>query len=84
MLGTPLNQAKIVARERYAWPGGYALFLVTTDGGLLCSQCVRDEWRNIVQASLWKSCNGWQPAGLDHTGNSDETECCDHCGKNIE
>ena len=39
-----LRRVRAMARERYAWPGGYALALVTTDGGILCPDCVRAEY----------------------------------------
>ncbi len=76
-----LREAKIVARERFAWPGGYPLVLITSDGGCLCAACVRKEWRNIVQYALWEQpTSGWHPAGLQIEEDSESEECCDHCG----
>ena len=34
----------------YAWPGGYPLYFVTSDGAALSFEAVLANWRNIVQA----------------------------------
>jgi hypothetical protein len=79
-----LQAAKTVARDVYAWPGGYPLYLVTSDGGCLCPACVKSEWRNIVSASLTNhKSSGWHPAGAD-INYEDADLYCDHCGKQIE
>ena len=83
----PLDVAKYVARKAYAWPGGYAMVLVTEDGGILCPECVRSEWRNVVQDWLWRDGmrggSGWLPAGMTHTGETDESLICDHCSQDV-
>lgn len=38
----PMGAARLVRRDRYAFPGGYPLVLITTDSGTLCPDCVRD------------------------------------------
>ena len=68
---------------RYAWPGGYPLFLVTTDGAALCSDCVKAEVRQIVDACRTADDNGWRA----HCGDinwEDSNLYCDHCGNRIE
>ena len=80
-----LRAAKTVARDKFAWPGGYALFLVMDDGGELCPDCVRAEFRQIVWNTLtYQPRLGWFPVGLDHTGNCDDAPACCHCGRVIE
>jgi hypothetical protein len=79
---TGTRAAKIVARERYGWPGGYALALVMGDGETLCPDCVRECWREIVQANLWRDNGGdpcWTPAGITHTGETDDALTCAQC-----
>lgn len=79
-----LREAKQVARDKYAWPGGYPLYLVMSDGGALCPTCIKTEWRNIVQYALWEQpSSGWHPAGAD-INYEDNDLICDHCGKQIE
>lgn len=43
----PMGAARFVRRERYAWPGGYELALIMSDGALLCADCVRENFCNI-------------------------------------
>ena len=81
---TGIEAAKTVARERYAMPGGYALALVTEDGGELCPDCVRAEFRSIVDAHLRAdNTGGWMPAGWISNDDTDDLLNCDHCDRDI-
>jgi hypothetical protein len=70
-------------RQKFAWPGGYALFGVTRDGAALCMECMHKEWRQIVWDFLHNASTGWRITGIDATCNCDEAPICDHCGKDI-
>lgn len=70
-------------REKYAWPGGYALFGICSDGGLLCCGCMRAEYRQIAYARGHNLRDGWAVVAVDHMGNCDEIQGCDHCGREI-
>jgi hypothetical protein len=75
-----LRDAKIVAREKYAWPGGYPLALIMSDGGVLCPDCVRKEWRNIVQYTFWNQPgSGWMAEGMSVEECPESDVSCDHC-----
>ena len=78
----PMGAARYVRRERYAWPGGYPLALITADGGLLCADCVRDSFSNIAWAHRSKCSDGWRPAGMIAV-EEPTTDACDHCGAYI-
>jgi hypothetical protein len=66
--------------EAYAWPGGYPLFHLVADGGILCAgpQCANgpesraddaaEDWRVIASDVHWEG----------------EPLHCDHCGRSIE
>ena len=56
----PVDVVQMVARERYAWPGGYVLCGLTADGALLCSQCIRSEYRNVLHSTKHGMRDGWQ------------------------
>lgn len=76
-----LQHAKSVAREPYAWPGGYSRFLVTSDGGVLCPHCVRAEFSNIARYTIWgQRSSGWCAEGHGYNDESEQMTC-DHCGK---
>lgn len=74
-------ELRAAIRSKYAWPGGYALFGVTSDGAALCCPCMKAEYRQIAYSRRHALHDGWQVIALDHSGNSDEPESCDHCGK---
>lgn len=73
-----LKQAKSVAREPYAWPGGYPRFLVMGDGGVICPSCVRKEFRCIAQSAIGGHRDGWNPTAADINWE-DSDLYCDHC-----
>jgi hypothetical protein len=82
------DMARSIIKEPYAWPGGYERLLLTSDGGILCSECVRKEARQIYWDVANKCSTGWNPAGTTYEAVSAECarECspdlvsyCDHC-----
>ena len=79
----PMGAARFVRRERYVWPGGYALALVFTDGQLACAGCVAENFHLISQDTRDKINTGWRAAGLTHAGEADSEEYCACCGEPI-
>ncbi len=62
---------------KWAWPGGYPIYYVTDDCGLLCQKCANDnleltlgddpQWRIVAMAI-----------------NYEDEIYCDHCGDRVE
>ena len=77
------KQAIRSALQHYAWPGGYPIYLVTTDGGALCPDCVKSEVRNIIDSCRREVDDGWRAYGAD-INYEDPNLYCDHCGNRIE
>jgi hypothetical protein len=78
-----LHAAKRFARQPYAWPGAYPLFLITADSACLCSDCTRKEWISICAESFQDTNCGFRAAAVDI--NWEDTDLhCDHCGKQLE
>jgi hypothetical protein len=75
--GAPMAAARLVRRERYAWPGGYPLALIMDDGEALCPDCVAAEYPQIARAHQYRHNNGWRPAG--YIVLEEGTEICAHC-----
>ena len=78
-----LNAAKEVARNPYAWPGGYPKYLILTDGGSLCPACVKSEFFQIAYSDRHDMQDGWGPEAADINWEN-ESLTCDHCNKPIE
>jgi hypothetical protein len=72
--------AKYVARTKYAFPGGYELYAVTDDGGVLCHDCCKAEFFNIKTAYEG---DGWNVVGVQTTAWDEELVLCGHCNKTI-
>ena len=67
----------------YAWPGGYPLYLICSDGAALCFKCAKKETRNIFESIANKSRDGWRVVGCD-INHEDNDLTCDHCSKDID
>ena len=65
--------------DYYVWPGGYPLFYITIDNGILCPKCCNEnkELLNDEYDSQWFVIAydvNWE----------DEKMYCDHCNEKIE
>ncbi len=77
------HEIKRAIRDKYAWPGGYPLYLVCDDGGSLCIECSKKEYRQIVYSIRHNVRDGWKVEGVNINWE-DTYLCCDHCGEKIE
>jgi hypothetical protein len=67
----------------YAWPGGYPVYFICSDGGALSFAAARDNRRAILEAIASRSRDGWRVVASDI--NFEDTELvCDHTGQRIE
>jgi hypothetical protein len=68
----------------YAWPGGYPTFFLTAEGDPLCHQCVRDNFKLVLEETRHPSpLDGWRTIG--HEINYEDAALhCAHCGEQIE
>ena len=80
---SPTVEIKRAIRQPYAWPGGYPIFFVTDDGGCLCKNCARSEWRNIAQSMIDNVNDGWNVTATEV--NWEDTDLfCSNCSDPIE
>jgi hypothetical protein len=77
------NAVKDAIRNKYAWPGGYPIFIVLHDGESLCVDCAREEFKQIVWDWIAKVDTGWFADGADINYEDDDLSCC-HCYGPIE
>jgi hypothetical protein len=70
-----------IAREPFAWPGGYERFAVTDDDGVLCWQCCTSEISIIRQSDPG---DGWHVVGASSLAEDDGDVTCDHCGRTVQ
>lgn len=65
----------------YAWPGGYPMFYLTADDGILCPECANGR-RGSEAGSKHKDVQ-WRLVACD-VNWEDDCMYCDHCNGKIE
>lgn len=65
--------------QSFAWPGGYPIFYVTADGGILCPKCCNDNLELLNDPNDKQ----WHVVAAD-VNWEDESLYCDHCSGKIE
>ena len=79
---TILRTVKQAIREPYAWPGGYPLYIVMSDGESLSIAAAREHWRSIVHSTIYGYGDGWAAYGAEINWESELY--CAHTGERIE
>ena len=67
----------------YAWPGGYPLYFVMSDGEALSFDAARKERRQILEALRDYDNSGWRPVAMDINWEDDNLICA-HTNERIE
>lgn len=67
----------------YAWPGGYPLYFITSDGAALSFDSVREQFYQCAYSIRYRINDGWRIVGCD-INYEDSDLTCDHSGKSIE
>ena len=80
--GELIKGVKQVARDHWAWPGGYPLMTIMQDGECLCAACTQDHLSLIVSAIVQKHDPQWEAIGMD-VNWEDEHILCAHCNEPI-
>jgi hypothetical protein len=67
---------------QYAWPGGYQLYFVTSDGAALSFEAVRAELQQVLRSISTHANDGWRVVACEVNWEDDDL-LCDHTGKPI-
>ena len=68
---------------QWAWPGGYPLYFITSDGAALSFDAVRSEYRQVINAVRHRLNDGWRVVAVE-INYEDSDLYCDHTGQRIE
>ena len=71
------------ALARYQTHGGYTWAAVMDDGELVCTRCIRDNYRQVFRSTRDQWRDGWQVEGLTNSGESEESASCANCNREI-
>ncbi len=63
--------------DKYAWPGGYPIFYITEDGGVLCPDCANTEDTTDTDDPQWRIVGA-------EVNYEDPELYCDNCNGRIE
>lgn len=66
---------------KFAWPGGYPVYHVVADGGVLCAKCANENSRNTDPE--YPDDNQWRVVASE-VNWEDAHLFCDHCNERIE
>ena len=87
-----VKRLKDAVRAGYAWPGGYELAYIATDGALLCNDCVKSNWAEVLCGTKRRDGSGWGIIAItmeavdaectrEMTDGEDYISYCSHCNK---
>lgn len=65
-----------LANGAWAWPGGYPLYFITSDGESLSFDAAKANARLISEAIEDKSSCGWRVVGIDVNWENSDLRCC--------
>ena len=73
-----------IRNGKYAWPGGYPVYFVASDGEALSFDTVKKNYREVLYAmKYFGDFSGWNVVGVD-INYENENLICAHSGKKIE
>jgi len=78
-----IDTLKEFTRNQYARPGGYPMFALCADGGVLSHKAVKDNYRLIRESMRDSNDKQWQIVAIDINWEDAELYC-DHTGELIE
>ena len=79
----PVQILKDTLRHPYAWPGGYAKLLVTSDGGCVCPKCAYDNYAHVLDSTKKTIGDGWNVVGVLLECDTDAEGFCDNCNDTL-
>ena len=76
-----LKALRLIVKLRWAWPGGYEMFGVTTDSSIICACCLRKEYDSFYRSTRDKAQDGYAIETVDAECNIDGKTYCDICDR---
>ena len=79
-----LREIKVALRAgKYAWPGGYPLYFIATNGDPLSFEAVRKGWRHVCEAHIKDGPACWDVSAIDINYEDGDLRCAE-TGERIE
>lgn len=81
-MNAKVQELKNTIRNPFAWPGGYTVTAIMDDGEVLCHDCLKENFREILQSTKDDSRDGWTFAGAGVMWEGPPMYCA-HCNKEM-
>lgn len=81
-IGSAADLKAALRNGEFAWPGGYPLYFIASDGEALSFDSVREELRNVIDAIQSQDNSGWRVVACDINYEDGELFCA-HSGERI-
>jgi len=78
----PLDMLRFIVMYPLSFPGLYEHCAMTQDGGLICSDCVKENYKEMFSAAKNGGDQQWEIVGII-TDCQVENASCAHCSKEI-
>ena len=80
-----IERFKFFVRTKYAWPGGYPMYMLCADGGCLCHKCAEENAVLIIRSTVRRDDRQWMCRSIGvNWEDPDKNLFCDNCGELIE
>lgn len=86
-----IKELKNDLRQGYAWPGGYEIVYFSDDGEIICQDCIRANFRLVVDSMRHNIQDGWGIIGsaieavdaesTRELAGDDYIQNCAHCNR---
>lgn len=71
-----------LARNKYAWPGGYGLLALMGDNQIVCADCIKENYRLVLDATITGHDREWFFSESFVHWEGDSLQCA-HCGREL-
>jgi len=82
-INTVADLKATIRAGKYAWPGGYPCYFITSDGAALSFEAVEQEFSQVAYAVRHKTNDDWQVIHCE-INYEDRELVCSHTGEPIE
>ena len=81
--GDPCDVPRYIARNPYAWPGGYDIIGICDDGGILCAHCIKENYREVMHDTRYGWNTGWRIVGFQTADWLEDSTLCGNCYREL-
>ena len=82
-MNAKVQELKNTIRNPYTFPGAYQVTAIMDDGEVVCHDCLKENYREILQSTKNNDRDGWTFVGADVLWEGPSLYCA-HCNSEIK